>query len=436
MFEFTKGKALPNYGLIGVNRKFRRLNLEMTASCHNRCAFCFVDMPTRKGTMSMDDLQHALVAIPNFSGSCYVCLHGESFLLNDLPERCGLVKRHWPDCELALTTTFNIDRGTEYIERLFASGLQSLNISCYGYTMDGYKKLHGINAFSAVLNNMRYLKNIKNIDKKLINLCSFTNIKDKFDIDEDKAKKEFMRFAKECGIKTVNEAPMRLWNEPDDISAPKRRMPYVCPVVWGPTAEVLHIAFNLDVYPCCSLVGNKYGDGPVIGNLRRNTLEEIFNSPAYLHFYDKHWARELDGIPWCSNCGYIHNTTAPDELARLAAYEGNRLAGQKVYYWGGGETFRKYGLFFSGTNPQAVLVDIEGEHPSHVHGIPVTHPDVALNEKNKLPIIIFAAPRHNNIIIESIIRKYPYYTYKDIVLAHADMWPQRSVQKSINEYLC
>jgi hypothetical protein len=49
----------------------------------------------------------------------------------------------------------------------------------------------------------------------------------------------------------------------------------------------------------------------------------------------------------------------------------------------------------------------------------VKHPDEVLPEGEKLPLVIFAFPRHNKIILETIRSRYPAYSARDIVLCMA-----------------
>ncbi|GHU03888.1 hypothetical protein FACS1894205_1190 [Alphaproteobacteria bacterium] len=105
------------------------------------------------------------------------------------------------------------------------------------------------------------------------------------------------------------------------------------------------------------------------------------------------------------------------EAARLTVYEGQRLAGEKVYFWGSGQTYDKYKIFFAQTRPQAILFDLCGDMPDSIDGIPILHPDVVLEKREKHPIVVFSKKEFNKIIIDKIIKKYPSYGRNDIVLA-------------------
>jgi molybdenum cofactor biosynthesis enzyme MoaA len=167
MFDFTNGKPLPDHGLFGVSEKFSRIALQQTALCHNRCCFCPLhqDKETPKGVMDTASLEVVLRSLPDFSGVVDLATDGESFMLADLPKRCALIMQHWPRCSISLTSTFNIDRGPEFIKALFAAGLQGLRISCYGHTVGDYQKIHGSDSFDALRRNIGYLKEVPDIEK-------------------------------------------------------------------------------------------------------------------------------------------------------------------------------------------------------------------------------------------------------------------------------
>jgi hypothetical protein len=140
-----------------------------------------------------------------------------------------------------------------------------------------------------------------------------------------------------------------------------------------------------------------------------------------MEFYERHWARDIDDMPVCRQCSQPNHKPSVSEIYRLAAYEGNRLAGRNVYFWGFGSAYAAYGAFFGQCRPRFILYDGEIPSPDSIEGIPVRHPDEVLLKGEKLPIIVFAYPRHSKKIVAKIYQKYPHYTEKDIVLCHADL---------------
>lgn len=418
MFEFTTGKPLPSHGLFGVSGKFSTIFLQQTGRCHNRCIFCGLhDTFAQAGSMSLEDLEFVLHTLPPFTGKVGIATDGESLLLNDLPERCALIKKFWPRCTISMTSSFNIDRGPEFLQRLFDSGLHSLKISCYAHSKEDYERIHGL-GFEALCNNIRHLKNLTGVDKSRIFPYAAFNAHVLFDIANAEEKQEaFLRLAKESGLHNFGITHLHSWNNQVPYGARgKRDSPYPCSVVWGVRADTLNVRWNLDIVPCCLMASN----GIVLGNLREMPVAEIFNSDEFAAFYHKHWAGEESDIPICSDCMEYRFEVLPEEQARLAAYRGQQWAGREVYFWGAGQTYREYGIFFSQTKPQAMLIDSGNPHSGTVDGIPVRHPAEVLEQGKKLPIVIFAQPGHSYTIIAKILKQFPRYTIGDTFVCPPD----------------
>lgn len=422
MFEFSVDKPLPDYGLFGVHRKFRRISVQLTSRCHNKCTFCSIpDNSIRKnGIMGLEEFTCVLRALPDFRGRILLALNGESFLLDNLPEYCALTRRHWPHASIQLITTLNIDRGPEYLASLFASGLDSLQISCYGYTATQYAAVHGVDRFDDLCANIRYLATVPDIQQRDVRLFVFTNSLSSYATPETASDMvKFLRFAAVHGVSATDLRQQHSWQGRVKNATPwQTGTPFPCSVVWGARADHLNVSWEGNVVPCCYFHGDEY----VFGNMLKSSLEEIFNSDAYVAFYKALWERRLDAVPLCGSCTLIHDQSGSvAEFSRLAAYDGQRLTGLAAYFWGGGEAWRMYKQYFKGVRPKTLLMDTPNA-PLDVDGIPVDHPDNCLREPcEKLPLVVFAQPQNSGFIIKKIIEKYPHYTLKDITMVPAAM---------------
>lgn len=97
----------------------------------------------------------------------------------------------------------------------------------------------------------------------------------------------------------------------EEISA-SRRNP--CHLLWrGP----LYIRHDGQVLPCCYM----YKESP-IGDVRRQTLREIWNSPAMVRLREAHLRRELTEFPTCEACqaprpslGIVYGSLAVNSFA-------------------------------------------------------------------------------------------------------------------------
>jgi hypothetical protein len=213
---------------------------------------------------------------------------------------------------------------------------------------------------------------------------------------------------------------MHSWQERVANAPSREKASFPCSVVWGSRAGQLIIDVNCNVIPCCYAGGQ----GITFGNLREASLKEIYTSPAFTDFYEKHWDGDLSGYPLCNRCVEPFPAASPDEQTRLAVWQGELLAGRKVYFWGCGETYRKYRQYFARAKPQAFLLDID-ECVGMYDDLPVRHPDNVLKSGEKLPVVIFAAPENNERILSTIKEKYPCLNRQDLICCPADLGEKR-----------
>ena len=323
---------LPNYGYNSVYRNFTALTLEQTRRCPNSCVFCsFAKTGHEHVTMSMDDLSYILNIIPNFSGEV-TFTSGDVLMLKDLPERIALLKKHWPHCQLNLTSTFNIQHDRDYFKNLFLAGMDSMIISCYGHTPEDYAKIHGAKRFSELEKNISILGSLpKNMTEK-ITLRYFCDTQHLFNIDEASKKLEkFLDKASKVGITKTDARNCFSWTPPKPVDGHALwELSCPCDIVWGTRARTLIVLYNLDVVPCCLM-----RDENVLGNLRVRSLEEIFTGEKYMSFYQAWWEMRPGDIPVCNSCQQSLYGER-EELLRMAAWQARELRGQKVIFWGGG----------------------------------------------------------------------------------------------------
>lgn len=102
-----------------------------------------------------------------------------------------------------------------------------------------------------------------------------------------------------------------------------------------------------------------------------------------------------------------------DKHMQYLAKEIERLKGQEVWFWGGGEMFQYKSPLFSETRPRGILVDTGAiaSLPKTINGLEVSHPDDKLPFSEPIPIVTFTG--NPNAICRTIAKKYPQYT--DIV---------------------
>ncbi len=334
--------------------QFSTILLEQTRFCPNNCVFCaYAKVGHEQVTMSREDLSYILAMFPKFSGEVDFT-SGEVLTLKDLPERIALVKQAWPDCQLNITTTFNLPHDKNYIQDLFLMGMDSMMISCYGHTPEDYAKIHGSHRFSILEQNLAVLGSLPAEMTDKVTLRYFDNAGMLFNVKAaDEKREKFFSTARKIGINKRDTRHCLPWNPPKPADGHALwEPPYPCDVVWGTKAGTLTILYNLDVVPCCVM-----RDELVLGNLRKNTFEEIFTGETYTAFRRAWWEMRPGDIPVCNTCQFYQGSGWRDELARLAAWQARDVRGQKVVFWGAGEAYRAYKSFFADCEPVAMLVE-------------------------------------------------------------------------------
>jgi radical SAM protein with 4Fe4S-binding SPASM domain len=422
--NFTDKRPRPDWGLFGLNKKFFNAFVESTLLCPNRCPFCMYRDWQPSGTMSFVQLETVLSKLRGKAHTIFLSHAGDSLLLPDLPERVALARKLCPESRVALTTSLSVHRPPEYFQKLAKAGLHYMDISCYAHSQDDYITMHGRDAFAIVKENIKNLRGVQENSALLVNVSFFNDTALHFKIEHAERKKTLFRsFAASHGIKHflskevfTNQGRNEL--ETLDESA----QPFPCSIVWGMRAGNLYITWDCHVLPCPYL----RSPDMYLGNLLHENLEEIFTSSKFEAFYLTHWdcRHKLNAI--CKKCNQPNHSASESEFTRLAAYEGARLAGREVYFWGAGEAYRRFASFFSRSKPICILCDSGKVLSDNVDGIPVRHPDAVLPGKAGASIVVFAYPENAAIILKAIREKYPAYSRVPgsvvLCIAQTDIW--------------
>ena len=411
---------LPDYGYHSVYKIFNSILLMQTSHCPNHCVFC---AKSKRGhgtrTMTEKDLLLLMQRIPDFSGYVALAGSGEVCILNDLPDRIYNIKKSWPHCTISITTTLNIYHSDTWIKNLFSAGLDEVRLSLYCHNNDDYKMVYNNDGFSSVCKNIIAIGKLNSTEGKKVNVRVFDNSESHFNIKDAEIKwKKFRNFLSENNIENFTRRKLLYWEPPKPVDGHAAwQLPTPCTVVWGGSnAGLLCILENLDVVPCCMFTDPDY----VFGNLRRQNLDEIFNSQNYRHFYETWWAMQPGELPLCNICQLYSANASPQELARMAAWQARELHGKKVIFWGAGEAYRAYKSFFADCEPVAILAD-GSEDGTNIDGIPLHSPEQFLPTlAEPLPLVIFAMQEASPKILRALKENYPFYRPSKVVICPAN----------------
>jgi radical SAM protein with 4Fe4S-binding SPASM domain len=251
--------------------------------------------------MPVEDFALVWQRVGSFCGIVHLHGFGEPLLDRQLVRKIGLLKEVCPAAHALTFTTLGVRLQEAFFTQLAASGLDTLIISLYGYTRAAYSAVHGYDGFSLVRRNLELLSQAMRkapgrlhacikIPGRDLAACSF------LPTPQPPEKREFCVWAQELGFEirewsyVHNYGGGRTYNQPGQER--------LCPVVSGKRRHILNVTWELDVVPCCY----DFNAAMRFGNLRRNTLEEIFSDRPYLDFIAAHQKDDLTRYPVCQNC--------------------------------------------------------------------------------------------------------------------------------------
>lgn len=180
----------------------------------------------------------------------------------------------------------------ETARRLLDSPLEQLTLSSDGITKQTFEYYRRGARFEQVQENFLRLARLKHERKSKLHLTVQMVLMD----GNRQEVGSFLRFWR--SVPGIDE--VRIKQDETDLlrpglpPEPARRYP--CHYLWrGP----LYVKQNGDVYPCCQAY---MLDGPPVGRLKEQSLEQIWNSPAMQQLRALHAAGRASEIDMCRRC--------------------------------------------------------------------------------------------------------------------------------------
>ncbi len=281
--------------------QFHEIHIENTNSCGYKCAMCPRERLTRKiGFMSLDDFTLVTDRIGPFKGGFHLHGFGEPLLDRGFIPKIEVLKKRFPDSKSVIFSTLGVRVKEDYFTRLLEAGLDSLVISLYGFTDQDYEKVHGYDGFALVKRNLELLSRAK----KLVGSSFRARIKipgrgilsSSLPIKDAPERSSFCNWAEGLGFEIGQWENVHNYSDGRNYNLPGQSK--ICPVIEGKRKGVLNITWDLKVIPCAY----DFNGSISFGNLKKQTLEEIFSSPEYLSFIIAHKNGDLSCYPVCQNC--------------------------------------------------------------------------------------------------------------------------------------
>jgi len=278
---------------------FKEIHVENTNSCGYKCVMCPRESLERRiGFMPLDDFSLVLDRVSFFSGVFHLHGFGEPLLDRKLVEKVELLKLRSPASSAAIFSTLGVRVAEDYFDRLLEAGLGAIVVSLYGFTREDYRKIHGFDGFRLMQQNLQLLAQTMRLHRNFIAILKIpaTQLTSKLPVAEPPEKTALCEWALQQGFQVKPWFYLHNYSDGRSYNVPNAER--LCPVISGKRKEILNITWDLHVIPCC------YDFNATIrfGNLRHQSVEEIFSSSEYLAFVQAHQRGELEAYPACQNC--------------------------------------------------------------------------------------------------------------------------------------
>ncbi|MCP4265464.1 MAG: radical SAM protein [Candidatus Brocadiaceae bacterium] len=260
------------------------IRIEVTTKCNYKCIICPREELTRKiETMSFELFKYILDKI-NLETSQYNTLTfpgmGEPLLDESLDDKIAYgKKRGFTVLLLTNGSLLNVER----FKRLEKMGVDSIRVSLYGDSPDSYNTVHGVE-------NSRYFQKIKENLTKISEIKNHTNLLLTYNLVDG------------CNNSTL-ESWIEYWKDKADL------LEVWCPHNWvdgrsyrviqqeklktcgRPFNTPLQVQADATVNMCCFDFDGKL----LLGDLRTQTLKEIFKSSMYKKIERCHLSGDYGG---------------------------------------------------------------------------------------------------------------------------------------------
>ena len=268
------------------------IRVEVTTRCNYNCIICPREKLTRKEeTMGLELFKHIFDKI-NSETSQFDTLTlsglGEQLLDETIDDKILYAKKHkYSALMLTNGSLLTVDR----FKRLEDVGLDSIRVSIYGNTPDSYNTVHGIekkDMFQSIKDNLTEISRIKNHTRLLITYVVVSG-------HNDTALEPWKEYWKDK-VDLLEVWRPHNWADGRTYRTVQREKAKTCGRPWK---TPIQIQVDGTVNMCCFDFDGKL----LLGDLKTQTLEEIFESPMFKKILRCHMAGEFCGSGLiCENC--------------------------------------------------------------------------------------------------------------------------------------
>lgn len=280
-------EKIENYSLICPTPK--SVKVELASMCNLKCSFCYNQHSVRKGFMSLEDFQNIIQQLVDLRVKEVGLLFlGESTMNPNLIEMIKVAKGL--GVPYLFLTTNGVLVKKQLMKDIVNSGLDSLKWSINHADRDEFLKETGVDAFDIVIDNIKKTAEYAYQSDSSISLYASSTV---YDVENVPIKMQSFvdahvkPYVSEHYFFNINNQG-GLIKDGHFSSDYCNRLPVVpCPRIFNNS----YITSDMKVASCCSA----FIDDFIVGDLRRNSFKEIWNSDIMINLRRCHLDNKLEG---------------------------------------------------------------------------------------------------------------------------------------------
>ena len=298
-----KPKARETLAVLGATPDLQGLpvleqvRIENTNLCGFKCEFCPREKMTRtKGVQSVDDFKLVLDRVEEycgmFAGETHLHGYGDPLLDAHLPEKMRSCATRWPKSEIGLISTLGYKVSPGYLRGLVEGGLGRIIVSFYGSDRQSYLRLTGVDRFEEAYRNLLALNELGREGSNRLKITVQTSLNGLAATLGQPSEHEFHKALSDLGLE-VTSFPLHNYG---NGRAYAKGQGLLCDRAIR--RHLLQVTWDLNVVPCCL----DYNASVVFGNLRSESVQEIFEKAISREFLANHRSGKAGLYDICRNC--------------------------------------------------------------------------------------------------------------------------------------
>ena len=291
--------------------------IEPTNACNLNCVMCPNANKNTKGFMDFCLFENIIKQIKDSAKTILLYYRGEPLLHSDLTQMIELCKKR-TQARVILST--NATMLTKLIsEKLMSSGLDDIILCLDGNSKETYEQIRRNANFDNVQENITNFINLRGNKVKpeiLVQLIEMHINKHEIDDFKNKWKKIGCKVLITWLNSWAYQLP-KLMTMSDSVNPNRREIRTHCADLWFKMV----IDYKGKVVLCC----HDYSEKCIIGDLKKQCIEDIWNSEEIRKLRKLHKERKFSKIKLCKNCiDWSKEDDEYDYFSEFASFRGGR----------------------------------------------------------------------------------------------------------------